>query len=142
MPPRHSVSSPSLSTPIAVSTSLPNGLRIASRWIESRPCPTMQWDPIGETIDWKLYADVGRSSAKDNMLVMHCPFLLKCCADFIRAHGQNGVRLVCDATHDMGLQRWKLLALGVLAVHFVDGKWRAHASEPRKRTPNKMRPTQ
>ena len=33
------------------------------------------------------------------------------------------LRLGRDATHDLGLQKWKLFCLGLLGVHFSNAEW-------------------
>ena len=39
-----------------------------------------------------------------------------------RQGGDYQPRLVCDATHDTGLQGWKLIGVGLLVVHYVAKK--------------------
>ena len=41
----------------------------------------------------------------------------------LRQQGDR-IKLCCDATHDLGFQNFKLLALGALGVHFHKGEWK------------------
>lgn len=69
-----------------------------------------------------LYFDEEHSALDDNVVILQCEELLSAAAEFA-ANSTGGLRLCCDATHDFGLQKWKLLGLGLLGVHYRKGSW-------------------
>ena len=126
------------------------------RYISQRAGPPSATDP-----EWKIFTDPKWSDPDSSILVLHCPWLLRKCMDFLSKQGGRGekedeggegekgedhadeegeeremewratltrqggdyqARLVCDATHDTGLQGWKLIGVGLLVVHYVAKK--------------------
>ena len=69
-----------------------------------------------------LYFDEEHSALDDNVVILQCDELLSAAVEFSKK-SPDGLRLCCDATHDFGLQKWKLLGLGLLGVHFRKGSW-------------------
>ena len=70
-----------------------------------------------------LFFDAESSDIPNHILIFHCRSLLQRAVQFSKTSGLP-LRLCADATHDIGLQKWKLLAVGFLAAHFSRGAWR------------------
>eukprot|EP00959_Pyramimonas_sp_CCMP1952_P472354 9499894-Pyramimonas_sp.AAC.1 len=83
-----------------------------------------EWAPKPDDAEWKLVVDPTHSIRDAHILVLRCKYLTSLCAGFAAKQGENyKFRLCCDATHDKGIQKFKLVSLGWLGVHFTDGEW-------------------
>ena len=65
---------------------------------------------------WRMVADQAHSDLGNNVVVLCSQALLQDAVSFA-ARASGPLRLCCDATHDLGLQQWKLLSIGFLGVH-------------------------
>jgi hypothetical protein len=74
-------------------------------------------DPV-----WKLQFDAGLSKLSRNFAVLRCRGLAAEGKKFMQ-RTRTPLNLVCDATHNFGVQKWKLLALGFVGVHWRNNEW-------------------
>ena len=66
--------------------------------------------------------DTEHSNLDDHIIILQCNALLEAAAAF--ANRSDGpLRLCSNATHDIGLQRWKLISVGFLGVHYHHAAW-------------------
>ena len=74
--------------------------------------------------EWRFYVDEKYSIPGAHILVLLSRSLLLRGVAFA-AMTKGPLRVCCDATHDIGVQKFKMLALGFLGVHFAGLPWGA-----------------
>ena len=75
--------------------------------------------------EWRLIVDPAHSHKESLIIVFRCRFLISLAEEMIKKHGPDyKFRLCCDGTHDQGLQKFKLIGLSWLGVHFTRGQWK------------------
>ena len=69
-----------------------------------------------------LFFDPAYSNLAENIVILQSDFLLRAGLTFAK-NSNTTIRLCADATHDFGLQGWKLISVGLLGTHFHRGAW-------------------
>eukprot|EP00973_Karenia_brevis_P036345 5010883-Karenia_brevis.AAC.1 len=69
-----------------------------------------------------LFFDAAHSNVADNIIILQADSLLEAAVAFASRSTQP-LRLCADATHDFGLQGWKLVAVGLLGVQYRNLEW-------------------
>ena len=73
------------------------------------------WSPKPEDPPWAVRADLQHSSFDELTTVLKSQYLTSLCSDFANKHGPDyKFCLCCDATHDKGIQKSKLISMGWL----------------------------